>query len=295
MEILLQCVISGVAQGAIYGLIALGYSVIFSTMRMGHFAQGDFYMVGAYMTYQALSLWLQPMWVAVIMAVIGTSVLMLVTERLIYRPMYTGAGTGLLIATMGTQYIVQEVAVLIWGSEVRKVMPFISPGSLTYKLFDMNLVISIENLTFIVICSILMVMLAVFMKFTKMGQAMSAVSMNRDAAQLMGIKLTTVIATTYIMAASLAAISGLLMAPKFSVTYTMGGVTGNRAMTAAVLGGFGNMPGAMLGGVILGIVEIVGAFYISSAYRDVFTFLVLIIVLFWRPQGILGRRGITKV
>ena len=295
MEIFLQCVISGIALGSVYGLVALGYSVIFSTMRMGHFAQGDFYMVGAYLAFQALARWSKPLWVAVLLSVVGTSLLMLVIERLIYRPMYTGAGTGLLIATMGTQYIIQEVAVLIWGSEVRKIQPFISVKSVSYKFLGMKLVISVENLAFIAICSTLMIILALFMKYTKMGQAMSAVSMNRDAAQLMGIKLTTVIATTYIMAASLAAVSGMLLGPKYSVVYTMGGMTGNRAMTAAVLGGFGNMPGAMLGGMLLGIIEITGAFYISSAYRDAFTFLVLILVLFWRPQGILGRRVITKV
>ena len=291
----MQCVVSGVAQGAIYGLIALGYSVIFSTMRMGHFAQGDFYMFGAYLAFQALSRWNSSVWIGVALAVVGTSLLMLVTERLVYRPMYTGAGTGLLIATMGMQFIIQEIARVIWGTEVRKIMPFISTGSVTYNLFGMNLVIAIENLVFILVCSILMIILALFMKFTKMGLSMSATSMNRDAAQLMGVKLTTVIATTYIMAASLAAISGLLMGPRFSVTYSMGAATGSRAMTAAVLGGFGSMPGAMLGGILLGIIEITGAYYISSAYREVFTFAVLIIVLFWRPQGILGRRSITKV
>ena len=295
MEIFLQCVISGIAQGAIYGLIALGYSVIFSTMRMGHFAQGDFYMIGAYLAYQSLSLWSQSIWVTVVVAVIGTSLIMLLIERVVYRTMYAGSSTSLLIATMGTQFIVQELAVLIWGSETRKIMPYIPPGSVTYNFRNMQFVISIESIVFITVCSVLMIILALFMKFTKMGQSMSAVSMNKDAAQLMGVKLTTVIATTYIMAASLAAISGLLMGPRYSVVYTMGNLTGNRAMTAAVLGGFGNMPGAMLGGVLLGIVEIVGAFYISSAYRDVFTFAVLILVLFWRPQGILGRRGITKV
>ncbi len=295
MEIFMQCLISGTAQGAIYGLIALGYSVIFSTMRMGHFAQGDFYMIGAYLAYQALARWALPLWSTVLIAVVGTSVVMLVTERVIYRTMYAGSGTGLIIATMGTQYIIQELAVLIWGSETRKIMPYIPTGSITRDILGMKLVISIESVAFITICSVLMIILAVFMKFTKMGQSMSAVSMNKDAAQLMGVKLTTVIATTYIMAASLAAISGMLMGPKYSVVYTMGNLTGNRAMTAAVLGGFGNMPGAMLGGVLLGIVEITGAFYLSSAYRDVFTFAVLILVLFWRPQGILGRGSITKV
>ena len=295
METFMQCIFSGTAQGAIYGLIALGCSVIFSTIRMGHFAQGDFFMFGAFFAYQALSLWNQQVWVGVVLAVMGTTALMLLTERFVYRPMYGRTGMTLLMTTLGMQYIIQGIARIVWGKEARKVLPFFPMGTVTISLFGLNVNLSIENIMLILISAALMVVLTLFMKFTKAGLAMSAVSMNRDAARLMGVKLTTVFATTFIMAAALAAIAGMLMSPRFSVSFSMGSMVGMKAMTAAVLGGFGNMPGAMLGGVLLGIVETVCAFYLSTAYRDVFTFLVLIIVLFLYPQGILGVRKITKV
>ena len=133
------------------------------------------------------------------------------------------------------------------------------------------------------------------MKKTKTGLAMSAVSMNRKAASLMGVKISTIIAATYIIAAGLAAIAGVLMGPLYSVRFSMGGSVGTKALTAAVLGGFGSLPGAMLGGVLLGMIETLSSLYISSAYKDAFTFIVLIVVLFFRPQGILGQEKITKV
>ena len=297
MSIFLQCIISGIAQGAVYSLIALGYNIIYSTMRMGHFAQGDFFMIGAFFGWSALMQLHIPTLPSIGIAVIGTAILMLIVERLVYRPMYTKAGVGLLLSTMGIQYIVQGITKVIWGTEPKMMPAIFGEGNETYNIpfFDSVLKISYTDLMLILICGILMLSLALFMKYTKIGVAMSAVSMNRTAAQLMGIKLTTIIATTYITAAGLAAIAGFLMAPRFSVVFTMGTATGNQAMTSAVMGGFGNMPGAMLGGVLMGIIEQLCAFYLSTAYKDLFIFIVMIIVLFWRPQGILGRKSITKV
>ncbi len=297
MGIFLQCIISGIAQGAIYSLVALGYSIIYSTMRMGHFAQGDFFMFGAFVGWQIAVQWGVPVFLAIIGAVIGTSILMLIVERVTYRPMYTKGGMGLLISTMGMQYIVQEIVKIIWGTEPKKMPPFFGAENMVYafKLFGQEVRIAHADLMLILICGGLMAVLAIFMKYSKTGIAMNAVAMNRKAAQLMGVKLTTIIATTYILAAALAAIAGVLMAPRFSVVFTIGTVTGSKAMTSAVMGGFGSLPGAMLGGVLMGIIETLGSYYISSAYKDLFTFIVLIVVLFWRPQGILGRKSITKV
>ena len=295
MDIFLQLVFSGIAQGSIYGLIALGFSVIFSTIRMGHFAQGDFFMIGAYLAFQSLTLWGLAAWQGVIIAIVGTTILMLVVERAVYRPLYSQSSLALLMSTMGMQFIVQQIAIVTWGSEVRTVPAIFPPETVELNIFGMNVILSYENIGLIVISALLMVIVGLFMKYTKTGNAMSAVSMNRTAAQLMGVKLSTIIATTFIIAAALAAVAGFLMGPRFSVFYFMGATIGPTAMTAAVLGGFGSMPGAMLGGVLFGMIETLCAFYISSAYRDAFTFLVLIAVLFWRPQGILGRRRITKV
>lgn len=295
MALLLQGIISGISLGSIYALVALGYSIIYSTMRMGHFAQGEFFMFGAHVGWFFLMQLKVPLIISIIFAVLGTAALMLIIERLAYRPMYTRAGMGLLVSTMGMQFIIQGIVQLIWGYEAKKMPPMFGDDNKTYDLFNGSVRIAHTDLMIILICGILMLLLALFMKHTKIGVAMSAVSMNRKAAQLMGVKLTTIIGTTYIMAAATAALAGVLIAPRLSVVYTMGVATGSKAMTAAVMGGFGSMPGAMLGGILMGVIETLGAFYISTAYRDVFVFVVLIAVLFWRPQGILGRKSITKV
>ena len=295
---LIQCIISGAAYGSVYALVALGYSIIYSTMRMGHFAQGDFFMFGAFIGWYVVVKWKVPILMGFLLSVIGTAILMLTIERLTYRPMYTREGMGLLISTMGMQYIIQGAAKFLFGNEPKAMPPIFGPASSTYhlvKIFGMSISISHTELMLVIICSILMLALTLFIKYTKIGVAMSAVSMNRRAAQMMGIKLTTIIATTYILAAALAAMAGVLMAPRFSVTHAMGGEVGTGSMTAAVMGGFGSMPGAMLGGVLFGIIETLSAFYLSTAYKEAFMFAVLVIILFWRPQGILGRRSITKV
>jgi len=294
---LIQGIISGISLGAIYSLIALGYSIIFSTMRMGHFAQGDFFMFGAVIGYQVLVRWGQNLLLAFVASIIVTSMLMLLAERLTYRPMYTRPGIGLMMATIGMQFVVQWVVKIVWGTEPRKMPPMFGSDNKAYgfAMFGDEVRLAHTDLMILIICALLMVALALFMKHTKVGVAMSAVSMNTRAAQLMGIKLTTIIASTYIMAAALAALSGMLMAPRYSVVFNMGTAPGNRAMTAAVMGGFGSMPGAMLGGVLMGVIETLCMFYISTEYRDVFTFIVLVVILFLWPQGILGRKSITKV
>jgi len=297
MALLIQGIFSGFALGAIYSLIALGYSIIFSTMRMGHFAQGEFFAIGAFVGYQFLVKWEVHILLAFTAAIVGTSVLMLIVERITYRPMYTREGMGLLISTMGMMYIVQWIAKIIWGNEPKRMPPMFGEENVTYpiRIFNDEVRISRTDLLIILICGMLMLFLALFMKYSKAGIAMSAVSMNRKAAELMGVKLTTIISYTYVLAAAEAAIAGMLMAPRFSVVFTMGTAPGNRAMTAAVMGGFGSMPGAMIGGIMMGVIETLGAFYISTLYRDLFTFIILITVLFWRPQGVLGRKLVVKV
>ena len=291
MEIFLQAVFSGIAQGAIYALIALGYSVIFRTMQMGHFAQGEFYALGAFFG-MALAEKIGPSAVLVFMgAGICTSVVMLIVERLTYRPQYNRPMMGLLLTTMGMQYIVQQLCRQIWGSDVHR-SPMLFPND-SFKAGPV--IMNTQSLIIICICAVLMVALSLFMKYTKTGMAMNAVAMNRKAASLMGVKTSTIIMATYVIAAFLAAIAGCMMGPIYTVSYSMGSLMGNKAMTAAVMGGFGSLPGAMLGGILLGIVETLCGVYISSAYKDAFSFLILIIVLFWRPQGLLGKAKVTKV
>ncbi len=297
MVILLQCVIQGIAQGSIYALVALGYSIIFSSVRMANFSQGDFFMVGAVSCYFMFVVNKLPLLVSMAISVTFTSILMLIIERLAFRPQYNRPGIGLMITTMGMQYIVQEIVKMIFGAEPRKMPPIFGADNRTFafKLLNSEIRAAQTDMIIILLCAIFMTSLAIFIKYTKVGIAMSAVSINRRAAQLMGIKLTTIITVTYVLAAAFSALAGIMTSPRFSVSFTMGGAPGSKAMTSAVLGGFGNMPGAMLGGIVMGIIEIMTAFYISTAYRDVVVFVVLTTVLFWRPQGLLGRRSITKV
>lgn len=286
-----QAVFGGLAQGCVYALIALGYSVIYSTLKMGHFAQGEFYMVGAFVGLTLFTRMKLPMVIAFAGAALFTSILMLVLERLAYRPLYNRPSMSLLMATLGMQYVVQEIVRDIWGSDVVR-----SDNIFPQKNFSIGgLVITAQNLLIILICAVLMIALTVFMKYSKTGRAMTAVSMNRKAASLMGVRTPTIIMATYVIAACLAAVAGVMMGPIYSVKYSMGTTFGNKAMTAAVMGGFGSLPGAMLGSVLLGIVESLCSLYISTAYKDVFSFVILVIVLFCRPQGILGKKSITKV
>lgn len=286
-----QAVFGGLAQGCVYALIALGYSVIYSTLKMGHFAQGEFYMVGAFVGLTLFTRMKLLVVIAFAGAALFTSILMLVLERLAYRPLYNRPSMSLLMATLGMQYVVQEIVRDIWGSDVVR-----SDNIFPQKNFLIGgLVITAQNLLIILICAVLMIALTVFMKYSKTGRAMTAVSMNRKAASLMGVRTPTIIMATYVIAACLAAVAGVMMGPIYSVKYSMGTTFGNKAMTAAVMGGFGSLPGAMLGSVLLGIVESLCSLYISTAYKDVFSFVILVIVLFCRPQGILGKKSITKV
>ena len=286
-----QAVFGGLAQGCVYALIALGYSVIYSTLKMGHFAQGEFSMVGAFVGLTLFTRMKLPVVIAFAGAALFTSILMLVLERLAYRPLYNRPSMSLLMATLGMQYVVQEIVRDIWGSDVVR-----SDNIFPQKNFSIGgLVITAQNLLIILICAVLMIALTVFMKYSKTGRAMTAVSMNRKAASLMGVRTPTIIMATYVIAACLAAVAGVMMGPIYSVKYSMGTTFGNKAMTAAVMGGFGSLPGAMLGSVLLGIVESLCSLYISTAYKDVFSFVILVIVLFCRPQGILGKKSITKV
>ena len=287
----LQAVFGGVVQGCVYALIALGYSVIYSTLKMGHFAQGEFYMVGAFIGCTFFTTLKLPAVLVFVIAALLTSILMLTAERLAYRSLYARPAMALLMATMGMQYIIQEIVRNIWGSDVQRsnnIFPSVS--------FSVGgVVMTAQNLLIMLICTVMMVSLVFFMKHTKTGIAMSAVSMNRRAASLMGVRTNTIIMATYVIAACLASIAGVMMGPIFSVRYSMGTTFGNKAMTAAVMGGFGSLPGAMLGSVMLGVTESLCSLYISSAYKDVFSFIILVIVLFARPQGLLGKKSIMKV
>lgn len=295
MNVVFQAVISGLAIGGIYALLALGYTIIFSTMKMSHFAQGDFFMMGTFFAYTGLAIWSMSFIPSVLIAILLTIILMLFVERVIYRSMYNSANVYIIMCTLGMGIVLRNLAQLIWGSET---FGFDSPFSQTpvhFTIMGHELSVVPLYIWIIGICIVLMVILNLFLKKSKIGTAMRAVSMNRGAAMLCGVKLERIIAVTYILAAVLATVAGVMVAPIYKVYSTMGSRVGEKALTAAILGGFGDVRGAMLGGVLIGFIETFGSLYISSTYKDALSFLVLIGVLMFKPQGILGGKRTTKV
>lgn len=291
MNMFFQAVVSSLAIGSVYTLLALGYTIIFSTMQMSHFAQGEIFMIGAFLGYTFYVASSIPFPIAVVVSIIITIFVMLIIERLAYRPMYSGPSIYLILSTIGMSIFLKNLAQLIWSSDT---FPFPSIFGDEPQYVGGIMVVP-QSIVITSICVALMIGIYLFMKKTKTGVAMRAVSMNKSAASLMGIKLTRIMMITYGMGAALAAVAGILVAPIYKVYAGMGTGVGIKALTAAVMGGFGNVQGAMVGGLLLGLIETLGSGFISSQYKDAIAFLVLIAVLLVRPQGLFGKAKIKKV
>lgn len=292
MNIFIQCVINGVALGAVYTIMALSYTILFGTLKIANFAQGDIYMIGMLLGFTFYVTASLPFPVALILSIIVTILVLLVIERAIYRPILKVSSMYLFIATIGMATFLRNASQLIFGSESYS-FPHLfgsKPLQITSQLSIMP-----QNILIIAVCVVLMAALFLFMRKTKTGLAMASVSMNPFAAALMGVNYSKITTITYAISAGMAAIAGVFTAPMYNVNTTVGASLGLKALIAAVMGGFGNSAGAILGGMILGLVEALGSTYISSAYKDAFAFILLLIILFLRPQGILGRKSITKV
>lgn len=292
MDILLQCIVNGIALGAIYTIMALSYTILFGTLRIANFAQGDIYMIGMLVGYTFYITATLPFLVALILAIVITIAVLLVIDRAVYRPILKVSSMYLFIATIGMATFLRNASQLVFGSESYSFPHLL--GSKPWQITE-NISIMPQSVLIIGVCVVLMVALMLFMRKTKTGLAMSAVSMNQFAASLMGVHFGKITTITYAISAGMAAIAGVFTAPMYNVSTTVGAVLGLKALIAAILGGFGNATGALVGGMLLGLIEALGSFYISSAYKDAFAFIVLIVLLFVRPQGLLGRKKITKV
>ena len=287
--------VNGLSLGSVYAIIALGYTMVYGIAKMLNFAHGDVIMVGAYMSYVALrSLNLPPI-VSMLVAMIVCTLLGMTIEKTAYKPLRMATSLSVLITAIGVSYFLQNMAQLIWGATpVNFPADFITLPSL--KLLDGQLMIEGTTLITIIIGAVVMVALTLFIGKTKMGKAMRAVSEDRGAAELMGINVNRTISITFAIGSALAAIAGVLLWAKvFKLEPTTGALPGIKAFTAAVLGGIGSIPGAMLGGILLGVIEIFGRAYISTALSDAIVFSLLIIVLLVRPTGLLGKPVREKV
>ncbi|MDC7291551.1 branched-chain amino acid ABC transporter permease [Blautia schinkii] len=291
----LSYLISGISLGSVYAIIALGYTMVYGIAKMLNFAHGDVIMVGGFVTFTCVSGMGLPPVVAVLLAVIVCTALGMVIEGVAYRPLRNAASPlAVLITAIGVSYLLQNLALLIYGANTKSFTSVIKVPAL--KLAGGALVITGETL--VTICSgiLIMICLTLFIKKTKTGQAMLAVSEDKGAAQLMGINVNRTISITFAIGSALAAIAGVLLCSAYpSLTPYTGAMPGIKAFVAAVFGGIGSIPGAFIGGIFLGILEIFGKAYISSQMADAIVFAVLIVVLVVKPTGILGKNIQEKV
>ena len=290
----LSYLITGISLGSIYAIIALGYTMVYGIAKMLNFAHGDVIMVGAYVSFCATSYLGLPGWASVILSCVVCTVLGVLIEGLAYKPLRQAGPLAVLITAIGVSYLLQNVALLIFGANAQTFPSVIKWSGLS--LADGKLNISGETIVTIVVCVVIMIALITFVQKTKPGQAMRAVSEDRGAAQLMGINVNATIALTFAIGSGLAAVAGVLLCSTYpSLTPYTGAMPGIKAFVAAVFGGIGSIPGAFIGGILLGIIEILSKAYISSQLADAIVFAVLIIVLLVKPTGLLGKKIQEKV
>ena len=292
MEFLVAQILSGVSLGGQYALIAIGYTMVYGILRLINFAHGDVFMcAGLMMVFMCASL---PVYVSIPLMLVLTVLLGFVIERAAYKPLRSAPRMSVMISAIGVSYLLQNLALLVFGPNPMSFPSFVSIPSIS--LFDGQLILTGETIVTVLANIIIMLVLTFFTSHTKMGKAMRAVSEDRSAAELMGIKVNATISLTFAIGSALAAIAGVLLCSTYhTLMPTTGSMPGIKAFTAAVFGGIGSIPGALLGGLLLGIIEILGKAYVSMELGDALVFAVLIIVLLVKPTGLLGKPMREKV
>ena len=291
--IFLDHLINGLSLGSIYAIIALGYTMVYGIAKMLNFAHGDVIMVGAYIAFCGLQYWGIPPVLASLLSMVFCTLLGVTIEGFAYRPLRQATSLAVLITAIGMSYLLQNIALMIWGANPKSFPTTFINGS-NFRLGQLN--ISSATLITILANVVIMVTLTLFTSKTKLGKAMRCVSEDRGAAELMGINVNRTISLTFAIGSALAAVAGVLLCSSYPILQpTTGSMPGIKAFTAAVFGGIGSIPGAMLGGILLGVIEIFGKAYISTELGDAIVFAVLIIVLLVKPTGLLGKPMREKV
>ena len=286
--------INGVSLGSIYAVIALGYTMVYGIAKMLNFAHGDVIMVGAYIVFALTSYAGVNPYLALVISMAACTLLGMAIERFAYKPLRGASPLAVLITAIGVSYFLQNMALLIFGSQAKSFTSIVNLPALT--LAGGKITISAETIVTIIVSLIIMVSLTLFVNKTKPGRAMLAVSEDKGAAQLMGVNVNATISLTFAIGSGLAAVAGVLLCSAYpTLSSQTGAMPGIKAFVAAVLGGIGSIPGAVIGGVLIGGIEILSRSYISSQMADAIVFAVLIIVLLVKPTGILGKKYIEKV
>lgn len=285
----------GISLGSVYAIIALGYTMVYGIAKMLNFAHGDVIMVGAYVVLMLLTKAGVPGILAIIIAMAVCTLLGITIEKVAYRPLRKASSPlAVLITAIGVSYLLQNIALLIFGADGKTFVDVIKIPSLS--LGGGKLIISGTTIVTILASIVIMICLTMFVNKTKQGHAMQAVSEDKDAAQLMGVNVNGTISLTFAIGSALAAVAGVLLCSAYPiVTPYTGAMPGIKAFVAAVFGGIGSIPGAMIGGILLGVIEILSKAYISSQVSDAIVFAVLIIVLLVKPTGLFGKNIQEKV
>lgn len=288
----IEQLINGLRTGSIYALIAIGYTMVYGIAKMINFAHGDIIMVGAYALYFSISVLGLPVPIALLITVIICGVLGVMIEKVAYKPLRSAPPLAVLITAIGMSFFLQSESLLIFGSTPIPFQSVIPNVNISIG----PVVISSITVVTLIVTAIAMILLTLFVNKTKLGSAMRAVSEDKGAAELMGINVNSTISMTFAIGSALAAVAGVLYICQYqSMKPTLGALPGIKAFVAAVLGGIGSIPGAMIGGILLGLIESVSKAYISTELADAIVFGVLIVVLLFRPSGLLGKKKIVKV
>ncbi len=303
MKIIIEQLLNGLTIGSFYALIALGYSMVYGVMKLINFAHGDLFALGSYLGFtvlvsgsayvsSTLGIW-GGMIAAIILAAIGIGVAGIFIERVAYRPIYPAGRLPAVVSALGASIVIQNGIMVIWGPRPRAYLPEVVPSTM---LNIGGIKINLLQIIILMISFILMGILYYIIQKTTFGAAIRACALDRDTAALMGINIETVIFFIFALGPALGGMSGVMVGMYYrKISFIMGWNYGLKAFTATILGGIGNIPGAMIGGLVLGVLEMLGSTYISTSYKDVFVFVILILVLIFRPTGLLGEKIAEKV
>jgi branched-chain amino acid transport system permease protein len=287
----LQQLVSGLALGCIYGLIALGFVLIYKATEVINFAQGDLMMLGGFVAYTYITIVGFNYWLGFLLAVLTMGLVGMAIERFVIRPILGFPLFSIIMVTIGLGFLLRSLAGMIWGTDDLKIEAPFSQGVLRIG----ELVLAYDKLSVIVVTVILIAILFLFFNRTRLGTAMRATSENMLAAYYMGIPVKRIVSLVWAISAMVAGVAGVLLAPITFVHSNVGLALGLKAFPAAVLGGFGSIPGALVGGLIIGVVEAMAGFYLPQGWKDVAPYIILLLVLLLRPEGLFGALGRKKV